>query len=48
MASLEIEFFVELEGIEPSSKQGHPTLSTCLFQTGVFVLQQDLDHQLQP
>lgn len=25
---------VELEGIEPSSKQGRPTLSTRLFQTG--------------
>ena len=24
---------VELEGIEPSSKQGNHTLSTCLFQT---------------
>ena len=24
---------VELEGVEPSSKQGNHTLSTCLFQT---------------
>ena len=39
---------VELEGVEPSSKQGNHTLSTRLFQPLVFVLQQDLDHQLQP
>ena len=39
---------VELEGVEPSSKQGNHTLSTCLFLTLVFVLQQDQDHQLQP
>ena len=39
---------VELEGVEPSSKQGNHTLSTCLFLTSVFVLQQDQDHQLQP
>ncbi len=26
------EVLVELEGIEPSSKQGNHTLSTCLFQ----------------
>ena len=39
---------VELEGVEPSSKQGNHTLSTCLFQTAVFVRQQDLDHQLTP
>ena len=37
---------VELEGVEPSSKQGNHTLSTCLFLTLVFVLQQDQDHQL--
>ena len=39
---------VEMEGIEPSSKQGSHTLSTCLFQPSVFVQQQDLDHQLLP
>ena len=39
---------VELEGFEPSSKQGNHTLSTCLFQPSVFELRQDLDHQLQP
>ena len=40
--------FVELEGIEPSSKQGSPVLSTRLFQPLVFEQQQDLDHQLLP
>ena len=39
---------VELEGIEPSSKQGSHTLSTRLFQTAVFVTHQDLDHQVHP
>ena len=39
---------VELEGIEPSSKQGNHTLSTRLFRPSVFVLRQDPDHQLQP
>ena len=39
---------VELEGVEPSSKQGNNTLSTCLFQPSFFVQQQDLDHQLMP
>ena len=39
---------VELAGVEPASKQGNHKLSTRLFQTLVFVLQQDLDHQLQP
>ncbi len=39
---------VELAGIEPASKQGNHTLSTRLFQTLIFVLQQDLDHQLEP
>ena len=39
---------VELEVIEPSSKQGHPVLSTRLFQTLVVGMQQDLDHQLHP
>ncbi len=40
--------FVELAGIEPASKQGNHTFSTCLFQPLIFVLQQDLDHQLEP
>jgi len=40
--------FVELEGIEPSSKQGNHTLSTRLFRPSVFVLRQDPDHQPQP
>ena len=39
---------VELEGFEPSSKQGNHTLSTCLFRTSVFELRQDPDHQPQP
>ena len=39
---------VELEGVEPSSKQGNHTLSTRLFQPSVFERQQDLDHQLTP
>ena len=39
---------VELEGIEPSSKQGNHTLSTRLFRPSVFVLPQDPDHQRQP
>ena len=39
---------MELAGIEPASKQGNHTLSTRLFQTLIFVLQQDLDHQLEP
>ena len=39
---------VELEGVEPSSKQGNHTLSTRLFQPSVFEQQQDLDHQLMP
>jgi len=39
---------VELEGIEPSSKQGRPVLSTRLFQPLFFVQQQDLDHQSLP
>ena len=37
-----------MEGIEPSSKQGSHTLSTCLFLPSVFVMQQDQDHQLHP
>ena len=40
--------FTEMEGIEPSSKQGSHTLSTCLFLPSVFVTQQDQDHQLHP
>ena len=39
---------VELEGVEPSSKQGNHTLSTRLFQPSFFEHQQDLDHQLMP
>ena len=39
---------VELEGVEPSSKQGNHTFSTRLFQPLIFVLRQDLDHQPQP
>ena len=39
---------VEMEGLEPSSKQGSHTLSTCLFLPSVFVAQQDQDHQLHP
>ena len=39
---------VDLEGVEPSSKQGNHTLSTRLFRPSVFELQQDPDHQLQP
>ena len=39
---------MELEGIEPSSKRGSHTLSTCLFQTSVFVPWQDLDHPSWP
>ena len=39
---------VELEGVEPSSKQGNHTLSTCLFQPLVFERRQDLDHQSSP
>lgn len=39
---------MELEGFEPSSKQGNHTLSTRLFRPSVFELQQDPDHQLQP
>ena len=39
---------VELEGVEPSSKQGNNTLSTRLFQPWIFELWQDLDHKPQP
>ena len=39
---------VELEGIEPSSKQGNHTLSTCLFRTSIFESRQDPDHRSRP
>ena len=39
---------VELEGIEPSSKQGRPVLSTRLSQPSVFECRQDLGHQPAP
>lgn len=39
---------VELEGIEPSSKQGRPVLSTRLSQPSVFECRQDLGHQSAP
>jgi len=45
---LVVGLIVELEGVEPSSKQGNHTLSTRLFQPSVFERQQDLDHQLPP
>jgi len=37
-----------MEGVEPSSKRGNHALSTCLFQTSVFVPWQDLDHPPRP
>lgn len=40
--------FVELAGVEPASKQGNHTLSTCLFRTSFFELRQDPNHQPQP
>ena len=45
---LSLYLLVEMEGLEPSSKQGSHTLSTCLFLPSVFVMQQDQDHQLHP
>lgn len=39
---------VELEGVEPSSKQGSHMLSTCLSLPSVFVHKQDQSHQLMP
>ena len=39
---------MELAGVEPASAQGNHTLSTRLFQTLIFVLRQDLNHQPQP
>lgn len=40
--------FVELEGIEPSSKQGSNKLSTCLSPTSIFEPRQDRSHQSSP
>ena len=40
--------WVELEGIEPSSKRGNHMLSTCLSLPSVFVRKQDQSHQLAP
>ena len=39
---------VDLEGVEPSSKQGSHMLSTCLSLPSVFVHKQDQSHQLMP
>ena len=39
---------VELEGVEPSSKQGSHMLSTCLSLPSVFVHKQDQSHPLIP
>ena len=39
---------VELEGIEPSSKQGNHTLSTRLSRPSIFVHKQDPSHPLMP
>ena len=39
---------VELEGVEPSSKQGSHMLSTCLSLPSVFVRRQDQSHQPAP
>jgi len=39
---------VELEGVEPSSKQGSHMLSTCLSLPSVFVRKQDQSHPLAP
>ena len=38
-------FFVELEGVEPSSKRGTNKLSTCLVVDLIFDLGQAQDHQ---
>ena len=43
-----IPSYVELEGVEPSSKRGNHTLSTRLVFGGVFEHKQDRDHQLVP
>lgn len=39
---------VDLEGVEPSSKQGSHMLSTCLSLPSVFVHKQDQSHPLLP
>lgn len=39
---------MELEGVEPSSKQGDHMLSTCLALPSVFVHRQDQSHPLVP
>ncbi len=44
----ESRMFVELEGFEPSSKQGNHKLSTCLSLTSVFVQRQNQSHQPLP
>ena len=41
-------FFVELEGVEPSSKQGNNMLSTRLVIGKVFERRQDRDRQPAP
>ncbi len=41
-------YSVELEGIEPSSKRGNHTLSTCLSLPSVFECRQDQSHQPAP
>ena len=43
-----IKLSVELEGVEPSSKQGSHMLSTCLSLPSVFVYRQDQSHQPVP
>ena len=42
------DFLVDLEGVEPSSKRGSHTLSTCLSLPSVFVHKQDQSHPLIP
>ena len=42
------DFLVDLEGVEPSSKQGSHMLSTCLSLPSVFVHKQDQSHPLIP
>ena len=42
------KFIVDLEGVEPSSKQGSHMLSTCLSLPSVFVHKQDQSHPLIP
>ena len=43
-----IKLSVELEGVEPSSKQGSHMLSTCLSLPPIFVCKQDQSHPLTP